>query len=211
MGRKNKKVSDSMKLYVNSEGHYFAVADGRVVAHDLMPSDAPDEIRNAPQCSRDELCSAIVAGLSQQLTDLAESLGRESGDRLVTMLCKFAESISTDLSTLIQAAEVERRQAEIYGEITRAKDDDQKSKLRAELASLPRIRRRDPARCGHEVVRPTQPPTLRARDVGERLGLSPDAVMRESIRGNLAKPTYQDGSPLWRESDVQQYLPRVGG
>jgi hypothetical protein len=133
--------------------------------------------KSATPCDRDAFCDAIIGELVNQLSDLRESLARVPGDKLVTMLCNFAESISGDLLILNEAAEVERRQGEIYGEIT-----------------------------GHEVVRPTQPPLLRARDVGERLGLSPDAVMRESIRGNLAKPTYVDGSPLWRESDVNAYL-----
>jgi hypothetical protein len=203
-----------MKLYVSNEGHYFAVADGRVIAHDVLPSDAPDKIRNAPQCSRDEFYRAVIAGLSQQLNDLGESLQRIAADgtisdRFVGTVCKFARVVSADFDVLTQAAEAENQRADFSGKMIRARqanDSERLEQLRAEMATVPVLDTRPRDRAGMpRLVRPTQPPTLRARDVGGRLGISPDAVMRLSLRNELAKPTYVDGSPLWRESDVDQY------
>ena len=182
-------------------------------ASGLAESDIKHAVANP--CSLGEFYGSIIRNLRQQVNDLDASLQRIAADgsisdRFAGTVCKFVRLAAEDFDTLRQAAETEKCRADVGGKMIRARqanDGERMEQLRAEMATVPVLDTRPRDRAGMPtLVKPTQPPALRAKEVSERLGLSPDAVMRESIRGNLAKPVYQDGSPLWRESDVDQYL-----
>lgn len=217
-----------LQIYQSREGNYFAIVGGRLIVVEVSPSDIVQAIRNASglaesdikhavanPCSLGEFYGSIIGNLRQQVNDLDASLQRIAADgsisdRFAGTVSKFARLAAEDFNVLTQAAESEKRRADIGGEMIRARqanDGERIEQLRVEMAKVPVIDTRPRDRAGMPtLVKPTQPPTLRARDVAERLGLSPDAVMRESIRGNLAKPVYIDGSPHWRQSDLDQYL-----